>query len=157
MFVTYRVWTTSQLWQGNRLPSSNCSRSKVETLEKALLCCHQALSLCPFDDYPDRPTCLNNIGTVMRLRFNHLHEVDDLNQAITHHQNAFPLFPPKNPARYPTLDNLATALYNRFKDLDQIGDRPSYSIFWRSCRFMPRKSSQLLSPCFFEGPFHEVG
>lgn len=61
-------------------------------------------------------------GFAFESRFKTLHLIGDLNEAISHHQQALQLHPPGNPERPSSLEHLARGFYSRFQQEHQLSD-----------------------------------
>ncbi|XTI84522.1 hypothetical protein V2W45_1368629 [Cenococcum geophilum] len=73
-------------------------------------------------DYPDRPSWLNNLGRSLGRRFNRTGSMDDLNQAIELVGMALTATPQDDDARAAVLINFANQLGRRFESTGSMDD-----------------------------------
>ncbi|KAI0032992.1 CHAT domain-containing protein [Vararia minispora EC-137] len=66
--------------------------------------------------------CLNNLGVALKVRFDRLGQLNDLEQAISLGQRAVDLTPDSHPDKPGRLMNLGSALSDRFDHLGQLDD-----------------------------------
>ena len=74
------------------------------------------------DGHPDDPSCFNDLATSFRFRFEHLGQLNDLEDAISIQREAVDLTPDGHPDKPTRLNNLGDSFLARFKLLGQLND-----------------------------------
>ena len=74
------------------------------------------------DGRPDKPARLNNLANSLRSRFEHLGELNDLDQAILKYREAIQFTVDGHPDRPGQLSNLADSFRTRFEHLSELND-----------------------------------
>ncbi|KAG2135415.1 CHAT domain-containing protein [Suillus clintonianus] len=97
------------------------SDRKSHDLDEAISMHEEALRLRPVG-HNKRDFSLDNLGQVLRTRFNKHGDVDNINRAVSLHREALTLLPPGHPRRDTTLHNLALTLKERDDKLHVIQD-----------------------------------
>ncbi|KIJ23996.1 hypothetical protein M422DRAFT_275317 [Sphaerobolus stellatus SS14] len=74
------------------------------------------------NNHTNKADSLNNLGTSLLSRFEHLGEIKDLDKAIIAHQKAITLTPDGNTHKPNMLNSLGNALHSRFKQGENLTD-----------------------------------
>ncbi|KAG8857702.1 hypothetical protein FRB91_011017 [Serendipita sp. 411] len=106
-----------------------------------------AANLTP-DDHPEKPRRLSNLGSSLGARFQHLGNINDIDEAVSHLQTAVILTPDGHPDMPSRLYNLGTSFLARFQRLGNLDDIDNAILRLRAAVSLtpdvhPEKPSQL--------------
>ncbi|KAH0828797.1 hypothetical protein J3R83DRAFT_3243 [Lanmaoa asiatica] len=90
-------------------------------LEQAISRHREAVDLIPHH-HPNKPRCLNNLGTTLVARFRYIGELSDLEQAMLRYKEAIDLTLDRHPSKPGYLNDFGNTLRTRFKRLGELSD-----------------------------------
>ncbi|KAG6372525.1 hypothetical protein JVT61DRAFT_7633 [Boletus reticuloceps] len=94
---------------------------ELSDIEVAISTLKDAVDLTPLG-HPDKPGCLNNLGSSFGARFARLGELSDLEDAISTHRDAVDLVPRGHPDKPLYLNSLGISFRDRFEHLGKLSD-----------------------------------
>ncbi|KAG1877227.1 CHAT domain-containing protein [Suillus subluteus] len=108
-------------------------QGRPNDLDEAISLYEEALRLCLADLYrevltlrppghPHRDTTLNNLGLALDTRYDKLHVIEDLNEAIDQYRESLLLMRLDDPERHLNLSNLSASLCSRFTQTQENKD-----------------------------------